>query len=130
MTEKMPLVVRWDSFPFDCRDVKDRFQHNRFNYFHKDKDAKLLMGFWEVEQGSEVVGEVVGGGNTDEVMVVLEGRLFVSSPGMPQQIATPGDLVMCMRDRLTRVEVKERTRALFIAWNMDVAQAEQTFQSQ
>jgi ethanolamine utilization protein EutQ (cupin superfamily) len=129
MSEEMPLVVRWDSFPFDCRDVMDRFQRSTFNYFHKDKDAKLLMGFWDVEQGSEVVGEVVGGGSTDEVMVVLEGRLFVSSPGMPQQVANPGDLVMCMRHRQTRVEVKERARVLFIAWNIDIAEAERTFQT-
>ena len=129
MSKDMPLVVQWNTFPFDCRDITNRFTHSAFNYFYKDKEADLLMGFWDVEEGSEIVGEVVGGGISNEVMVVLEGELLVSSPGIPEQIARSGDIVMCMQYRQTHIKVKERTRVFFLVWDIDIEEAERTFQT-
>ncbi len=130
MSKNLPLVAHWDSFPFDCRDVMDRFKLSKFNYFHKDRNAGLMMGFWEVQEGSETIGEVVGGGSADEVMVVLEGEILVSSPGMQPQVARVGDVILCMRHRETRLEVQDRARAFFVVWDIDVEEAGRIFQTE
>jgi len=67
---------------------------------------------------------MIGGCTSDEIMVVLEGELHVSAPGMPEQIAWPGDLVAAMRYRQTRVEVKGRARVCFIVTGIDPEEAE------
>lgn len=119
MAEELPLVVRWDTFPLDLNDPLERFKVSRFNYFHKDREAQVLMGFWEAEDGAEVVGEIVGGGIADEVMVVLEGQLHVSAPGIPEQVAGPGDVITAMHYRQTRIAAKDRARAFFIVYRHD-----------
>lgn len=124
MNEGFPLVIHWGTFPLDLTDPLKRFKRARFNYFYKDPEAKLLIGLWEVEDGSEIIGELIGGGTSDEIMVVLEGELHVSAPGMPEQIARPGDLVAAMRYRQTRVEVKGRARVCFIVNGIDPEEAE------
>ena len=123
MTEQLPLVIHWDTFPLDISDPK-RFKLSHFNYLYKNEDARLIMGYWEAEEGAEVIGEMVGGGTSDEIMVVLEGELHVSTPGMAEQVARAGDLVACMRDRQTRVAVKERTRVFFVVQGISPATAE------
>ena len=128
MHDETPLVVHWDTFEFNCRDVLDRFKKSKFNYFYKNRRDKVLVGFWEAEEGSEVIGEVIGGGTSDEVMMVIEGQLHVSAEGMPEKVAGPGDAVMCLRHRQTRVEVKEKARVLFIVWGMDVDEASSIFE--
>lgn len=124
MTEELPLVIHWDTFPLDLTDPLKRFKLTRFNYLLKDQEAQLLMGFWEAEDGVEVVGEIIGGGTADEVMVVLEGQLYVSAPGIPEQIAGPGDLIAAMHYRQTRVVAKERARVFFIVYRIDPEEAE------
>lgn len=128
MPEELPIVIRWDTFPLDLRDPLKRFKHSQFNYFFKDQEAQLLMGLWEVEDGAETVGEIIGGGTSDEIMVVLEGQLHVSAPGIPEQVAGPGDLVACMRYRQTRVVAKGRARVFFVVHGIDPEQAERTMQ--
>ena len=124
MTEELPLVIHWDTFPLDITDPLKRFKHSRFNYLFKNEDAKLIMGFFELENGSEVVGELIGGDTSDEMMVVLEGQLYVSAPGMPEEVAGPGDLVACMRYRQTRVAAKERARVFFVVQGLSPEEAE------
>ena len=126
MPEELPIVIRWDTFPLDLRDPLKRFKHSQFNYFFKDQEAQLLMGLWEVEDGAETVGEIIGGGTSDEIMVVLEGELHVSAPGIPEQVAGPGDLVACMRYRQTRVVAKGHARVFFVVYGIDPEQAERT----
>jgi len=128
-TDQLPLVVRWGSYPLDRADPLPRFAWSRFNYFLKDPEARVMMGFWEVEEGEEVVGEIVGGGTADEIMVVLEGQLYVSAPGMPEEIAGPGDVVACMHYRQTRVEAKERARVLFVCWRIDPEEVEEAMRA-
>ncbi len=124
MAEELPLVIHWDTFPLDLTDPLKRFKLTRFNYLLKDPEAQLLMGFWEMEDGSETVGEIIGGGTADEIMVVLEGQLYVSAPGIPEQVAGPGDLIAAMHYRQTRVVSKERARVFCIVWRIDPEEAE------
>jgi ethanolamine utilization protein EutQ (cupin superfamily) len=121
--QELPLVIRWDTFPLDISDPK-RFKVSQFNYLYKNHEAKLIMGYWEAEDGVEIIGEMVGGGTSDEIMVVLEGQLYVSTPGEPSRVARPGDLVACLRNRETRIEVRERTRVFFVVQGIqpDVAE--------
>lgn len=125
MTEELPLVIRWDTFPLDFTDPLERFEVSKWNYFVKDPEARVLMGFWEAEAGSEVVGEIVGGGTADEIMLVLEGQLYVSSPGVEEQVAGPGDIVAAMHYRQTHVVAKERALVFFACWRIDPEEVEQ-----
>ena len=127
MTEELPLVVRWNTFPLDIADPLERFKLSKWNFFLRDKEAQILMGFWEAEDGTEIVGEIVGGGTSDEVIVVLEGQLYVSAPGIPEQVAGPGDLVTAMHYRQTRIVAKERARAFFIVYRCDTEEMEEAF---
>jgi hypothetical protein len=126
MAEELPLVIHWDTFHLDITDPLERFKHSRFNYLFKNEDAKLIMGFFELEDGAEVIGELIGGGTSDEIMVVLEGQLYVSAPGMPEEVARPGDLIACMRYRQTRVAAKERARVFFVVQGISPDEAERT----
>jgi hypothetical protein len=129
MVKELPLVIHWDTFPLDLSDPLKRFKHSRFNYFFKEAEAQLIMGFWEAEDGAEVVGEIIGGGTSDEIMVVLEGQLHVSAPGVPEQVAEPGDLVACMRYRQTRVAAKGRARVFFVVHGISPQEAERAMRS-
>lgn len=126
MAEELPLVIHWDTFHLDITDPLKRFKHSRFNYLFKNEDAKLIMGFFELEDGAEVIGELIGGGTSDEIMVVLEGQLYVSAPGMPEEVARPGDLIACMRYRQTRVAARERARVFFVVQGISPEEAERT----
>jgi hypothetical protein len=130
MAEELPLVIHWDTFPLDIRDPLKRFKHSRFNYLFRNEDAKLIMGFFELEDGAEVIGELIGGGTSDEIMVVLEGQLYVSAPGMPEEVARPGDLIACMRYRQTRVAAKERARVFFVVQGISPDEAERTMRGE
>ena len=127
MTEELPLVIRWDTFPLDINDPAQRFGLSRWNFFLKDRGARVRMGFWEVEDGAEVVGEIIGeitGHTADEVMIVLEGQLYVSSPGVPEQVAGQGDVIVARHGRETHVVAKGRARAFFVAYGSDPEEAE------
>ena len=123
MAEELPLVVRWDTFPLDIIDPAKRFEMSRWNSFVRDREAQIVMGFWEAENGAEIVGEVSGA--SDEVIIVLEGRLYVSTPVMVEQVAEPGDAIMATRCRETRIMAKERARAFFMIYAVDPDQYEQ-----
>jgi ethanolamine utilization protein EutQ (cupin superfamily) len=123
MAEELPLVVRWDTFPLDIIDPARRFQVSRWNSFVSDREARIMMGFWEAENGAETVGEISGA--TDEAILVLDGRLYVSAPGMAEQVAEPGDVIMATRRRETHIVAREPARAFFIIYAVDPDQYEQ-----
>jgi ethanolamine utilization protein EutQ (cupin superfamily) len=125
MPEELPLVVRWNTYALDHTDPLRRFALSRFNYFVKDAEARVMVGFWEVEDGEEVVGEIIGGGTADEIMVVLEGHLYVSTPGMAEKVAGPGDVVAAMRTRQTRVVARAKAKVLFVCWRIDPEKVEE-----
>jgi uncharacterized cupin superfamily protein len=124
MADPLPLVIRWDTFPLDISDPLQRFRLSRWNYFHKDQAAGVMVGYWEAEAGQETVGEGVGGGTADEFMVILEGQVRVSDAGEPERIAGPGDVIAAMRFRRARLVVEERVRALFFVYHIDPDAAE------
>ena len=120
ISRDIPLVVRWDSFPLNIHDAQNRFKVSEWNYFYVDREADLLMGYWEVEEGSETIGGVDGDDAFDEIMLVLEGELYISSPGMKDETARPGDVIMGLRHRQMTITSKEPVRAFFICWDIDV----------
>ncbi len=122
MTEELPLIVSWDTFPRDHTEPVKLFKRSRFNYFLKDQEAGIIGGFWEVEKGGEIMGEEPGGRDSNEILVVLEGKLFVQRDDGPEKIALPGDVVTVLRGHRTVVRVEERTRAFFIVWRTDPAE--------
>jgi len=119
MSKNFPYVVRWDSFPRDVTEPVRLFETSLFNYFYNDHKSGVTMGYWEVENGGEYVGDSQHPRDTDEVIVVLEGKLFVSGSDEKEQEADPGDIVMVLHGRETRIRAEERTRAFFLLWNAD-----------
>lgn len=76
-----PLVVRFDTFPLDVTEHVKLFERSRFNYFRRDDGLRVLMGFWEVENGEEWTDLGVsewGLAPKDEIILVLEGQIFGS----------------------------------------------------
>jgi quercetin dioxygenase-like cupin family protein len=117
MSATIPRVIRWDTFPRDMTEPIHLFDLSRFNYFYTDQPAGVTMGYWEVEKGGEFMGDADHPRTNDEIIVVLKGRLFVSGDGEPEQTAGPGDIIMVLHGRETRLRVEERTRAFFLLWN-------------
>jgi len=117
---EIPLVVRWDTYPFDILDVEKLFTHSAWNYFHTDSKGHVLMGYWEVEHGSESNRGADEMGSNDEAVLVLEGEIRVKSPGKPDQVARPGDVIMVLKHRKTTMVVDKPARAFFFCWNIDV----------
>lgn len=119
MAQELPLVVSWDTFPRDNTEPIKLFEHSQFNYFLRDQEAGVVGGFWEVEDGGEIMGDEPGGRKSNEILVVLEGKLFVRRDDGSEQTALPGDVVVVLRNHKTVVRVEERTRAFFIVWRTD-----------
>jgi len=119
MSKEIPYVVHWDSFPRDVTEPVRLFETSLFNYFYTDNQNGVTMGYWEVKNGGEIVGDNQHPRESDEVIVVLEGKLFVSGDDKNEQEAGPGDIVMVLRGRETRIRAEERTRAFFLLWNAD-----------
>jgi ethanolamine utilization protein EutQ (cupin superfamily) len=115
---EIPVIERWDTHSLDLTDPKRRFKVSRWNYFLKDPATGVVMGYWEAEQGYEDLGQ---GGDFDEVMHVVLGRLYVACEGQ-ELVANPGDTVIIQRDRPTRIMVREPVRVFFICYPMpDIA---------
>jgi len=123
-SQKLPLVFRWDTFPMDLSHPPGRFKVSRFNYLVRDREAKVIMGFWEAEAGEEIVGETVGLDTADELMILLDGRLYVSAPGEEDCLAKPGDVIAAMHYRRARIVAKERALSFFVSFNIDVGALE------
>lgn len=115
MCEKMPLVVRWNSYPRDITEPSKLFETSRFNYFLTDQEAGVMMGFWEVENGSEIASKDFDLSPFHEAILVLEGKLFVSTGG--EEVAGPGEVVIVKKGRDTRIRVKGRTKAFFFVYD-------------
>ncbi len=108
-----PVVERWDSHPLDLKDAQGRFKRSEWNYFLVDQASGMLMGYWLAEEGLEDLSW----DDFDEVLHVVEGRLYVTCEGQ-ELTAGPGDTVVVRRGRPTRIVVRERTRAFFVCYPM------------
>jgi ethanolamine utilization protein EutQ (cupin superfamily) len=119
MENQPPLIVHWDTYPLDRTEPVKLFEHSRFNYMYHQQEAGVLMGYWEVENGSEVAQDEFDLDPFHELIVVLEGKLYASGDGFEEQAAGPGDVVMILPNRKTRLRVEEKTRALFVVYGTD-----------
>ena len=117
-THDMPRVIRFDTYPLDLEDPLKRFKTSKYNFFIQDESAKVTVGFWEAEDGKEVPGEMIGAGVAHEVMLVLEGEAHISCEGFPDEIAGPGDAILCSPHRKTQIEVKKKIRAFYFVWGL------------
>jgi ethanolamine utilization protein EutQ (cupin superfamily) len=120
-----PLVVKFNQFPLNLTEPMKLFERSKSNVFYRDDESHVIIGFWEVEHGEEwVPGSFEGHGfpAVDELLVVLEGKLFAElDDGQPEQVAGHGDAILMLRDRNTHIRVEDRTRALFIVFESDIA---------
>ncbi len=117
-TVKWPIVERWDSHPLDLKDPLERFKRSEWNYFLVDQESGVLMGYWLAEEGAEDLG----GDEFDEVMHVIEGKLYVTCEG-EAYTAGPGDTIVVRPGRPTRIAARELTRAFFVCYSMSDPEA-------
>jgi ethanolamine utilization protein EutQ (cupin superfamily) len=129
MTELPPRVIHWDTYPRDMTEPIKLFARSQFNYLHKNPQAGVVMGYWEVEQGEETLPDDFDLKPFHEIIVVLEGRLYVSGRGVEEQAAGPGDVVIIEPSRDTHVRVAERTRAFFLVYGTDIDSMEDSMRA-
>ncbi len=107
-----PVVEKWAQTPLDIVDPQERFEVSRWNYFYKDTEGGLVVGHWECAHGTEFLD---GTGSFDEMMIVIEGKLEVECEGQ-EYVAEPGDTVIILRGRPTRVSAKQPAKVIFICF--------------
>ncbi len=110
-TREWPVVVAWDAGSLDIKEPQERFKLSEWNYFIADGEDQVLVGYWQAEDGHEDLS----GDDFNEIMHVIEGRLYVTCEG-EDYTAGPGDTVIVRRGRSTRIAARERTRALFMCY--------------
>jgi hypothetical protein len=129
MPNLFPPVVNANTFPLDMTEPVKLFERSRFNYLYKNQEAGTIMGFWEVEDGEEIVGADFDLKPFHELIVVQEGEMVVRVEGFEDQIARPGDVIMIFPDRKTYIRVNGRARAFFIVYGTDPDSLEITMRS-
>ena len=129
MSKTIPPVVNRSTFPLDMTEPVKLFERSQFNYMYQNQEAGVIMGFWEVENGEEVVGADFDLQPFHELIVVQEGELRVRSDGFDEQIARPGDVVMILPDRKTHIRINGRARAFFVVYGTDPSEMEKTMRA-
>lgn len=104
----IPVVVKLDTFPMNLEDKK-RFKLSRWNYFLRDYKNKYVAGYWEAEEGEELLGN---NEDFDEFMIILKGKLEVRYDNI-SEIAGPGSCIFVKGDRPVTLIVSERIEAFF-----------------
>ena len=108
------MIERWSTHPFDLCDPYKRFKKSNFNYFLKDPQNGIVIGYWDAEDGYEDLGEE----GFHEIIHVMEGRLFVMVNGR-EEIAHKGDTVVIKNGQHSRIIVRGHVKALFVCYAMD-----------
>ena len=108
-----PIVEKWGDHSRDLSESQGRFRRSDWNYFIVDQKLGALAGYWLAESGHEDLGE----DDFDEILHVIEGRLYVTG-GEQSYVAEPGDTVVVHRGRPMRVEVREPSRVFFVCYGV------------
>jgi uncharacterized cupin superfamily protein len=110
----IPYVEKYADSRLNLKDPLGRMKRSDWNYFFLDQKNKFFAGYWEAEQGAEDLGA----DSFHELLVVLEGKLYVEAEGK-QYVAKQGDTVNVLAGRKCRVIVKEPVRSFFVCCPVD-----------
>ena len=110
----LPFVEKYADSELVLKDPLGRMKRSDWNYFFLDQENKCFAGYWEAEDGAEDLA----GDSFHELLVVLEGKIYVEAEGK-QYVAEPGDTVIVLAGRKCRVVVKEPIKSFFLCCPVD-----------
>ena len=110
----VPFVEKYADSQLVLKDALGRMKRSDWNYFFLDQKNKCFAGYWEAEQGAEELGA----DPFHELLVVLEGKIYVEAEGK-QYVAQRGDTVIVLAGRKCRVVVKEPIKSFFVCCPVD-----------
>lgn len=114
--KNLPHVMKWKDRSFDLHDPFGRLKRSDFQYFYCDKEAGMVAGYWEAEDGHEDLGEE----SFHELLFVMEGKLYIYPKDSDEEIiAEPMDTFICKSGRPVRLTVKEPVKVFFICYPLD-----------